>query len=148
MKMLTIVGARPQFIKAATVSRRLRSLEFSDIEERIVHTGQHYDHSLSAAFFEDLGIPEPFCNLGAGSGSHGAQTGAIMTALEKVISKERPDWILLYGDTNSTLAGAIVAAKADHTPQLGSCNLFLGLEMVFFHHRQNLLRYPQQKGLW
>lgn len=112
MKIITIVGARPQFIKAATVSRWLRRPEFNDIQEKIIHTGQHYDFNLSAAFFKELDIPEPTYNLGVGSGRHGQQTGMIMARLEKVLEKERPNWILLYGDTNSTLAGALVAAKA------------------------------------
>jgi len=113
MKVLTIVGARPQFIKAATVSHALAGSE--GVEERIVHTGQHYDESLSAVFFSELGIPEPAYNLGIGSLPHGAQTGRMLEGIETVILSERPDWVLVYGDTNSTLAGALAAAKL-HVP--------------------------------
>lgn len=112
MKILVVVGARPQFIKAATVSRSLRRPEFAGLSEVIVHTGQHYDPSLSAAFFDELAIPPPAYHLGVGSASHGAQTGAMMARLEEVVARERPGWVLVYGDTNSTLAGALVAAKA------------------------------------
>ncbi|EKD23831.1 MAG: hypothetical protein ACD_81C00171G0002 [uncultured bacterium] len=111
MKLLTIVGARPQFIKAATVSRCLRREHYQHINEVLVHTGQHYDHEMSAQFFDELDIPRPVYNLKIGSGTHGAQVGGIMTALENVIDSERPDWVLVYGDTNSTLAAALVAAK-------------------------------------
>lgn len=108
-KILTVVGARPQFIKASAVSRVLRtSASFS---ERIVHTGQHYDDRMSDVFFRELGIPEADRNLGIGSGPHGQQTGRMLEALESVILEERPDWVLVYGDTNSTLAGALAAAK-------------------------------------
>jgi UDP-GlcNAc3NAcA epimerase len=110
--ILTVVGARPQFVKAAVVSRRLRDPEFGALRETVVHTGQHYDAELSQVFFDDLGIVPPRHHLGVGSGSHAAQTGAIMAGLEKVIDAERPDMVLVYGDTNSTLAAALVAAKA------------------------------------
>lgn len=109
MKVLTIVGARPQFIKAFAVSRKLRS----DHEEILVHTGQHYDEELSDVFFEELGIQQPKYNLGVGSGSHGQQTAAMLEGIEEIIETERPAVVLLYGDTNSTLAGAIAAAKID-----------------------------------
>ncbi len=98
-------------MKSATVSRLINSERFNDLEEVIVHTGQHYDHNMSQQFFNELDIPEPVYNLSVGSGSHGQQTGAIMLALEGVVATEHPDWILVYGDTNSTLAGALVAAK-------------------------------------
>jgi UDP-GlcNAc3NAcA epimerase len=107
VKVLSVVGARPQFIKAAPVSRALRVRH----HEVLVHTGQHYDRNMSELFFRQLDIPKPDLNLGIGSGSHGAQTGAMMAALERVAMKESPEWVLVYGDTNSTLAGALVAAK-------------------------------------
>jgi UDP-GlcNAc3NAcA epimerase len=105
--VLTVVGARPQFVKAAPVSRALRRR----MREVLVHTGQHYDHEMSASFFEQLGIPEPDRHLGIGSGTHGAMTGRMMEALEAVMVEVRPDLVLVYGDTNSTLAGALAAAK-------------------------------------
>lgn len=112
MRIVTVVGARPQFIKAATLSRRLRDPAYAGIEELIVHTGQHYDERMSEQFFRDLEIPAPRVNLEVGSGPHGAQTGAIMAALERALPGLRPDLMLVYGDTNSTLAAALVAAKA------------------------------------
>jgi UDP-GlcNAc3NAcA epimerase len=108
-RVLSVVGARPQFIKAAAVSRVLRRTR--GLREVLVHTGQHYDRALSQVFFRELDIPEPDLNLGVGSGGHGAQTGRMLEALEKEIGRTRPDWVLVYGDTNSTLAGALAAAK-------------------------------------
>lgn len=111
MKVLTIVGARPQFIKAAPVSRILRQHH----AEFLVHTGQHYDDAMSDLFFRQLSIPAPDVNLEVGSGRHGAQTGAMLPGIETIALKQEPDWMLIYGDTNSTLAGALVAAKL-HIP--------------------------------
>jgi len=111
-KILTVVGARPQFIKASPVSAALARVGMDEI---LVHTGQHYDANMSDVFFEELGIPAPKRHLGIGSGLHGAQTGAMLEALERTMLEERPDWVLVYGDTNSTLAGALSAAKL-HIP--------------------------------
>jgi UDP-GlcNAc3NAcA epimerase len=109
MKILTILGARPQFIKAGSVSREIS--KHKEIEEVIVHTGQHYDANMSAIFFEEMKIPKPDYFLGIGGKSHGAMTGQMIEKIEEVVVKEKPDWIMVYGDTNSTLAGAIVASK-------------------------------------
>ena len=111
--VVTIVGARPQFIKAAAVSRVLRA--GGQCREILVHTGQHYDDNMSQVFFDELEIPTPDFHLGIGSGSHGAQTGRMLEQIEQVLLKTRPDWVLVYGDTNSTLAGALAAAKL-HMP--------------------------------
>jgi UDP-GlcNAc3NAcA epimerase len=108
VRVLTVVGNRPQFVKAAAVSRHLRE----SAEEILVHTGQHYDRELSEIFFEELGLPPPDHQLGVGSGSNAEQTGAIMTRLEPLVGEVAPDALLVYGDTNSTLGGALVGAKA------------------------------------
>ncbi len=112
-KIVSIVGARPQFVKAAAVSRIIA--EHAAGRECLVHTGQHYDSNMSDVFFSELGIPQPHYNLAIGSATHGAQTGRMLEAIETVLLQERPDWVLIYGDTNSTLAGAIAAAKL-HIP--------------------------------
>lgn len=109
MKILTILGARPQFIKAGSISREIE--KHKDIKEMIVHTGQHYDANMSDIFFDEMKIPKPNYFLGIGGKSHGAMTGQMIEKIEEVALKEKPDWILVYGDTNSTLAGAIVASK-------------------------------------
>ena len=111
MKILTVVGARPQFIKAAVVSRLLRN----KAEEILVHTGQHYDYNMSDIFFKELDIPKPDYNLGISGGSHGAMTGRMLGAIEEVLLSEKPDKLLVYGDTNSTMAAAIAAVKM-HIP--------------------------------
>jgi UDP-GlcNAc3NAcA epimerase len=113
IKIVTIVGARPQFVKAAVLSRVIEKTE--DVEEVLVHTGQHYDHNMSEIFFTDMEIPKPAYNLGINGTSHGAMTGQMLEKIEIVLQKEQPDWVVVYGDTNSTLAGAL-AAKKLHIP--------------------------------
>lgn len=113
MKILTVIGARPQFIKAATVSRQIALR--SDIEENILHTGQHFDSNMSDIFFDELLIPRPAYHLSIGGGNHGAMTGKMLAAVEETILADKPDVVLVYGDTNSTLAGALAAVKL-HVP--------------------------------
>jgi UDP-N-acetylglucosamine 2-epimerase (non-hydrolysing) len=109
MKVVSVVGARPQFVKAAPTSRALAP----DHEEILVHTGQHYDRELSGVFFEELGVPDPAYDLGVGSAPHAEQTAAMLSGIGEVVDAEKPDVVLVYGDTNSTLAAAVAAAKAD-----------------------------------
>jgi UDP-N-acetylglucosamine 2-epimerase (non-hydrolysing) len=112
VKILSVVGARPQFVKLAPIAHETAR---RGVEHVIVHTGQHYDPMLSDVFFRDLGIPEPDVHLGVGSGTHGRQTGAMLAAMDDVLESHRPDWVLVYGDTNSTLAAALGAVKL-HVP--------------------------------
>lgn len=121
MKIATIVGARPQFVKAAAVSRSIAAHNADgarggpEIRESIIHTGQHYDYGMSRVFFEELDIPEPHYNLGIGSGTHGDMTGKMLSGIERLLLDLKPDWVIVYGDTNSTLAGALAASKL-HIP--------------------------------
>ncbi len=110
MKVAVVIGARPQFIKACAVSKVI-SNDYPDVEEIIIHTGQHYDSNMSDIFFRDLGIPQPKYNLGINQGRHAELTGRIMNKLEPILENESPDWVLVYGDTDSTLAAALTAAK-------------------------------------
>ena len=114
-RLLTIIGARPQIIKAAAISRAIREKFKDRLEEKILHTGQHYDANMSQVFFDELGIPQPDYNLGVGSGTHGVQTAKMIAGIEEVLTAEHFDGVILYGDTNSTLAGAVAASKI-HIP--------------------------------
>ena len=115
IRILTVIGARPQIMKAAAISRAVRNVFPDVIQEKILHTGQHYDQNMSQVFFDELGIPQPDYNLGVGSGKHGEQTAKMIAGIEEVLLEDRFDGILLYGDTNSTLAGAVAASKL-HVP--------------------------------
>ena len=115
IRLLTVIGARPQIIKAAAISRAVKNHFGDQIEEKILHTGQHYDANMSQVFFDELGIPVPDYNLGVGSGSHGVQTAKMIAGIEEVLTSDHFDGLILYGDTNSTLAGAVAASKI-HVP--------------------------------
>jgi len=108
-KIVTVIGARPQFVKAAVLSRIIK--EYNSIEEVIIHTGQHFDANMSKIFFEEMMIPEPTYNLEINNMSHAAMTGQMMEKIEKVLQVEQPDALIVYGDTNSTIAGALAAKK-------------------------------------
>jgi UDP-GlcNAc3NAcA epimerase len=150
MKVVTVIGARPQFIKAAAVSRELRKRH----QELLVHTGQHYDYKMSGIFFDGLDLPMPDVNLEVGSSSHGCQTGAMLSKIEEVLVAERPDWMLVYGDTNSTLAGALAASKlsipvAHVEAGLRSFNRRMPEEInrVVADHLSNVLLCPSQTAV-
>lgn len=150
MRILSVVGARPQFVKLAPIAKAMTGRA----EHVIVHTGQHYDELMSDVFFQDLGIPAPNYNLGVGSGKHGEQTGAMLAGLEKVFEESRPDVVLVYGDTNSTLAAALAAVKI-HIPVahleagLRSFNRRMPEEhnRVLTDHASDLLLSPTQVGM-
>ena len=159
MKTIHVVGARPQFVKMAMVSLAItthnRQVAQDDrIEELIIHTGQHYDYGMSRVFFDELEIPRPNYNLGIGSASQGAQTGRMLEAIETVLIDEQPDWVILYGDTNSTLAGALAAAKL-HIPVahveagLRSFNRRMPEEInrVLTDHASNVLFCPTEAAV-
>lgn len=151
MKVLSVVGARPQFVKLAPIAHAATR---AGVDHRIVHTGQHYDPLLSDVFFDELGIPAPDVHLGVGSGTHGAQTGAMLAALDGVIADHAPDWVLVYGDTNSTLAAAVSAVKM-HVPVahleagLRSFNRRMPEEhnRVLTDHAADLLLAPTQAAM-
>ena len=154
MKLVTIIGARPQIIKAAALSRAIRNHYANQIQEVIVHTGQHYDDNMSQVFFDELEIPQPDYNLHVGSASHGVQTARMTEGIEALLINEQPDFIVLYGDTNSTLAGAVAAAKI-HVPivhieaGLRSFNKSMPEEInrIVCDHCSTLLFTPTKAGL-
>ena len=153
-KIITVIGARPQIIKAAAISRAIREVYADQLEEFIVHTGQHYDENMSDVFFKELGIPKPAYNLNVGSGAHGAMTAKMMEGLEALFQKEKPDAVLVYGDTNSTLAASLAAAKI-HIPVihveagLRSFNKSMPEELnrIACDHMSSLLFSPTKAGI-
>jgi len=153
IKIISVIGARPQIIKAAAISRAVRNSFKDKIKEIIVHTGQHYDDNMSQVFFDELEIPKPDINLNVGSGIHGRQTAKMIEGIEAVLLEEKPDFILLYGDTNSTLAGAIAASKI-HVPiahieaGLRSFNKSMPEEInrIMCDHASTLLFSPTKSG--
>ena len=151
MKIITVIGARPQFIKSAPVSKAIANAGY---QEYLIHTGQHYDYGMSKVFFEEMGIPEPLINLGIGSGTHAQQTGQMLIGIESVLMTHKPDLVLVYGDTNSTLAGALAAAKL----QIKLAHIEAGLRSynrqmpeehnrVLTDHCSNLLFCPTQTAV-
>jgi len=153
LKIITIIGARPQIIKAAAISRAISHHFSESIQEIIVHTGQHYDNSMSQVFIDELGIPQPDYNLNIGSASHGNQTAGMITGIEEILEKEKPDYLVVYGDTNSTLAAAIAASKI-HIPivhieaGLRSFNKSMPEEInrIVCDHVSTMLFSPTQTG--
>jgi UDP-GlcNAc3NAcA epimerase len=153
-KIITIIGARPQIIKSSALSRAIRTKFHADIEELIIHTGQHYDENMSQVFFEEMQIPKPQFNLNVGSGSHGAQTAKMIEGLEQLFLAEKPDAVVVYGDTNSTIAGGLAAAKI-HIPVvhieagLRSFNKAMPEELnrIACDHFSTLLFTPTATGL-
>lgn len=154
MKIITIIGARPQIIKAAAISRAIRTNFSNQIEEIVVHTGQHYDENMSEVFFDELQIPRPNYNLNVGSGNHGAQTAKMLSGIEEIILKEKPHAVLVYGDTNSTVAGGLAASKLlvpliHIEAGLRSFNKSMPEEInrIACDHMSTLLFSPTQQGV-
>jgi len=154
MKIITIIGARPQIIKAAAISRAIRNHYSTKIQEIIVHTGQHYDENMSTIFFDELQIPKPNYNLNVGSGNHGAQTAKMLEGIEEIILKEKPNAVLVYGDTNSTVAGGLAASKllvplVHIEAGLRSFNKSMPEEInrISCDHMSTLLFSPTKQGL-
>jgi len=154
MKIITIVGARPQIIKSSAISRAIQNHFSDDLEEVIVHTGQHYDENMSKVFFDEMKIPTPNYNLNVGSGSHGEQTAKMLEGIEEILLSEKPDGVIIYGDTNSTVAGALAAIKI-HIPLihieagLRSFNKSMPEEVnrIASDHMSTLLFTPTKTGI-